>query len=213
MMRIDQKWSSGFLVVGVFLGLLILCIVLFRGCSSTQTGHQSYLRERLRIKALNFFMPSQYKDFANALENGQVVPGSYEVYYKVATEFMPSDFAGHYLLGLCYQSQGRGEQAEEAYRKSLHLYPGFFWTYYNIGVLYWQMGQKDLAFSVWSTALKVPPQATAKAFLTEKLLNDCVMDLKAENYDPGQHLQKAYEDLARWVGEKQAPEDLHVMLF
>ena len=213
MIRTSKNLYSGLIVLGVFFGLLTLCVVLFKGGSLFFHTDQQYLRERLRIKALNSFMPSQYKDFVNSLDQGQPISGNYEIYYKAATELMPSDFSGHYLLGLCYQSHGQWEQAIAAYQTSLRLYPGFFWTYYNVGIIYWQTGQKDLALSAWSAALRIPPQATFKAFLSQKLLNDCLVDLKSSGYDPGLHIQKGYEDLARWIDQKSVPENLHTVLF
>ena len=78
---------------------------------------------------------------------------------------------------------------------------------------YWQIGQRDLAVSVWSAALKVPAQATFKAFLSQKLLNDCAIDLRSTGYEPGQHIQKGYEDLDRWVNQRQVPEDLKAVAF
>lgn len=213
MTAFHQRWWARMIMTLGWAGFLCLLVFVPRFLGSCRTEDEGNLRENLRVRALNSYMPSQYRGLAEALASGQAVDGIYEIYFKIASEFLPVSFAGHYLMGICHQSQGRSQEALESYRRSLHLNSGFFWAYYNMGIIYWRAGQFDAARAAWSTALKLPAQGSLQALFSDKLLRDIVAGLQKDGYDPGRQIQKGYNDLFRWISSGAGPDDMRPVLF
>jgi superkiller protein 3 len=71
---------------------------------------------------------------------------------------------GFYLLGNAYYSDGRRPEAIAAYKKCLELSPKFAKARYNLGVLYFQAGDKSAAQAQYAELQKID------AVLADKLL-------------------------------------------
>lgn len=61
------------------------------------------------------------------------------IYINIAIQNSPEYFSS---LGLMNYQKGNFKQALTAYNKSLKLNPDFFETYYNIGCVYFKLGDK-----------------------------------------------------------------------
>lgn len=86
----------------------------------------------------------------------------YLSFYQKGSELFPDLFEMHYMLGICHFWMGDLPDAETALRKSLQINPVFFWSYYNLGLLYLKAGQVDAAIALLSRAKAIPPQLTIK---------------------------------------------------
>jgi tetratricopeptide (TPR) repeat protein len=168
---------------------------------------------RYAINMLNFNMPGTYLPLAEALAQGKPIDANYQTYYELTAEFLPQDFASHYLLALCYHSRGQAEQAAQSYRKSLTLNPNFFWAYYNLGLLYWQGGQPADARRIWGAALSGSPEVTIKSLTTTRLLGDCLKDLLPKGYDILASLRRGIENAVEWAEGESQPKDAKLTLF
>ena len=158
-------------------------------------------------------MPNSYNELIDALHNNQPIPDNYTAYYQIAAEFMPQDFASHYLLGLCRQSQNALDQSVASYQHAIELNPYFFWSYYNLGLLYWQKGNLKAAKRLWSTALQLPPQLTLQSLSTTKLMADFVNQTTSSGYNPNQSLKTGYEQALTWVKGEDSPKQSHPTAF
>lgn len=66
-------------------------------------------------------------------------------YFERAIELNPSIAQTHTLHGLHLHRTGRLKEALEAYKKALELDPNSVYAHYNVGLLYFDMGQYALA--------------------------------------------------------------------
>ena len=98
----------------------------------------------------------------NNYENG----AHFLSFYKKGSELFPELFEMSYMEGICHFWDGDLPLAEASLRKSLKINPYFFWSNYNLGLLYLKNGQLDAAIALLSIAQKIPPP------LTEKWLHD-----------------------------------------
>ena len=67
-------------------------------------------------------------------------PYIFRTYYQKVVEMFPDNDAAHFLLGYCEYYKGEPSTACAQYEKSIGLNQAFFWTYYNLGVIYFQQG-------------------------------------------------------------------------
>ena len=86
--------------------------------------------------AANNFKALGYKDEAVAM------------YRKIVKEY-PSDILSNYNYGLLLQENKDLENAKLQYEKVAKLNPDFDQVYYVLGLVYWDLGEKDQAKSIW----------------------------------------------------------------
>jgi len=67
-------------------------------------------------------------------------PYIFHQYYQKAAQLLPDSDAAHFLLGFCQYYLGLGDMARTQYETAAALNPYFFWSYYNLGVIYFQQG-------------------------------------------------------------------------
>lgn len=66
--------------------------------------------------------------------------GAIYAYYQMAENLLPNIDSVHYLLGYCEYYRGDIDEARTQYERSIDLDPYFFWSYYNLGVIYFRQG-------------------------------------------------------------------------
>jgi tetratricopeptide (TPR) repeat protein len=155
----------------------------------------AYVDAAYGLKVLNFNMPDTYRELVQAIEEEKPVPDNYLTYYDAAAEFLPEDFAGHYLQGLCRLSKGQWEKAETSFRHAIEKNPYFFWAYYNLGVIYLRTGHPSQAMEIVRMAERLPPQLTLKSLTSTKLLLDCLKDPALAGHDPEAALRRGYSQI------------------
>ena len=210
--KTNRKWACLF-CIWMAGGVLALSLVVLKTHDPWFSRQKKDVDNRYGIKMLNFYLPNSYQDLIASLDQNQSIPGNYVQYYQVAVEFLPEDFAGHYLLGLCRQSRGEWEQAAALYRRAIDLNPYFFWSYYNLGLLYWKVGKSQEAMGMFALGLNTQPQFTLKSMTSTKLLLDCLGDRSSAGYDMVQSLKQGYQQVSRWVKGEESPEGHHPVLF
>jgi tetratricopeptide (TPR) repeat protein len=67
-------------------------------------------------------------------------PYTFSLYYGKVAEMFPDNDAGHYLSGYCEYYSGKLDPARAQFEEAIRLNPYFFWSYYNLGVIYFQQG-------------------------------------------------------------------------
>jgi tetratricopeptide (TPR) repeat protein len=68
-------------------------------------------------------------------------PYIFQDYYRMASDLFPEIDAPHFLLGYCDYYMGDLDTARAQFEKTVDLNPYFFWSYYDLGVIYFQ--QRD----------------------------------------------------------------------
>lgn len=69
----------------------------------------------------------------------------------------PKSALGYYTLGVFYTQNGRIDQAERAYKKTIKLDPLFYEAYHNLANIYEGSGREVLAYDYYKQALGVKP--------------------------------------------------------
>ena len=81
-----------------------------------------------------------------AAENKPVAPDlfkeemgdRYDIYFEKVVEYFPDLWETYEVLGFLYYNEARWEDSVRAYKKSIELYPYFFWSHYDLGVIYFR---------------------------------------------------------------------------
>lgn len=207
---LKPKNSRGWLIcLAAGLLLAVFCLFFLSNSWRMAKARQEDSNGRFALRALNFFQVTDYNELWAFFEEGRPVSAKFMMYYLTAVRFMDTDFSSHYMVGLCYHSQGRINEAEVEYKKTLALRPDFFWAYYNLGLLYWRAGYKDEALRYWAAAITLQPQDTVKAIMSSKLLYDCGGDLSFW----GKNLTNTYIEVGEWMMKRDVPSAAKVKLF
>jgi tetratricopeptide (TPR) repeat protein len=69
----------------------------------------------------------------------------------------PNKARAHNILGFAYARERLFDQAREQYLIALRLQPDYFESYFNLGVLYLEMGRRDDARTAFESVLKLQP--------------------------------------------------------
>lgn len=110
---------------------------LFEALSEYQTILQEQPKNLNALQgAANNFKALGYKDEAVAM-------------YKRIVKTYPDDVLSNYNYGLLLQENKDLENAKLQYEKVAQLNPEFAQTYYVLGLVYWDLGEKDKAKAIW----------------------------------------------------------------
>jgi len=90
----------------------------------------------------------------------------YLSFYQQGAEFFPDLFEMHYFKGICYLWLGQLDKAKASLERSLELNPSFFWTYYNLALIYLKAEQPIPALKMLSFAKQIPLEPTEEAIHT-----------------------------------------------
>ena len=86
--------------------------------------------------------------------------GSVHDYYQIAADLLPDVDSAHFLLGFCEYYMGNSDEAIAQYEKSAGLDPYFFWSYYNLWVIYFKKGDFLKSTFVLNKALSLKSEIT-----------------------------------------------------
>jgi tetratricopeptide (TPR) repeat protein len=98
----------------------------------------------------------------------QVQLRRYIQYYKYIQKQNMQDQAMKSIMAFCYFYQGQTNKAQELYLNDINSNPDFFWTYYNLGVIY--LSQKNLEKSkeAFQKAISLNPNASMQHIYSAK---------------------------------------------
>ncbi len=91
-------------------------------------------------------------------------PYIFHQYYQKAAQLLPDSDAAHFLLGFCEYYLGSPDLARTQYEASVAVNPYFFWSYYNLGVIYFQQGDFLKSAMVLTQALALKKVALTILF-------------------------------------------------
>jgi len=176
-----------------------------------QERHKS--QAKTRATTLNLIKPS-FEDFvAYRIAHGQAgISRSYLSYYEKLTEYMPQKSEAHAMLGFCYYHARRNEEAVVSFHRAIQLDPDYFWTLYNLGVIYFNQGQYQQAAGMFKRALSLKREVTLKAIFASKIYGEIILSAKNFDYTIEKNLQVGYQDAYRLLifSEDQMKGTKHV---
>jgi tetratricopeptide (TPR) repeat protein len=127
----------------VHLGVLVVLIGVF-----SWRWHQGWtkLRHEFVMRKINQALPPSFAFLINTVEKGDAFEVSdlepYSRYAQTLMRYVPNAFDAYALKGFCDYHQGQTAQAIEAFQKALEIKPDFLLGAYDLGVMYWNQGDR-----------------------------------------------------------------------
>lgn len=213
-----------FIVFVSFAAIFILLIIRdnyghYRAFLSKMPLFSSLIREneiakvRARAMALTFIEPD-FKPLAQhiltgaSLEQNQIE--QYLGYYLKAREEFPRIAEVHAMLGFFYSLLDDAQSARKCYEKAVQLNLNFFWSYYNLGRLYFKEGDYLKALSYVQEALAQNKQATLKNITNSRVYHQIFWpSMNLGNYPLNESLAQGYREaekiqqlIKKYLGKK-----------
>lgn len=115
-------------------------------------------RDRAIKKSVNHIRPANFSYLIN-LSNAAVDFDNKEFrpfysYYGRMVRLLPEISSAHGMFGLCLYYNGEEQKAKRAYKEAININSYYFWFYYNLGVIHFNLGEYKEAIEVLETALK-----------------------------------------------------------
>jgi hypothetical protein len=211
MFRVERR--TAMLVVGIL--LLFSLVVVFKKNGTPIRGfladnplslNIAAQREKVKNKAMmitiNHYRPdlALWKEF---IVDGKPPDKSFlkdsVQYYQTIGTYVPQIAEPQHMLGLCYALLGDIPAALAAQEKAAVMEPRFFWSWYNLGVLYYRQGEFAKSGQAFRKALTVTPQATVKIMGASKIYEEVLRAMGPERSVAGTHLQQGYRDAVRMM--------------
>jgi len=134
------------------------------------------------------------KEWMNTYYSGQ--PFIFSLYYGKVTEMFPDNDAGHFLLGYCDYYSGDIDAARGQFERSMKINPYFFWTYYNLGVIYFEQGDFYKSAQVLSKAFAFKKEYTLEILRQGPFYGQIWRNIANPPQVLGRNLDEGEEDAA-----------------
>lgn len=162
---------------------------------------------RVKVATLNRFRPTSFKELTQVnreLSKAELI--KYRTYYLGLVNLMENKPGAHGILAFCYHRLGQDKKAIESYKKAIGMFQHYFWFNYNLGLIYYEMGNYKLASDSFKQALNVAVNdnlmfiTTSKTYYqvlveTDLTKEDLINNLKAGYNQCAILLLKTYDDL------------------
>lgn len=145
---------------------------------------------------LTRMIPS-FEHFAQVLEKKEPADEEkfegYVNYFENVVEYIPRRADAHAMLGFCYYSLGREQDAVHAYKQAIAINPHFFWPYYNLGVIAFQNDQYAETAEVLSKAVVVAPEMTLTYMFSSKVYSPILTLIPDYSQKMESRLERGYQ--------------------
>lgn len=165
--------------------------------------------QKIKLYSQFFTLDRMLPDFKHlvAISDNKTVPDKIKLskcikYYNQIKEYFPQYQETYALLGFCYYHAGRIQDAIEQYQKAISLNPNFFNPWYDLGTIYFQQHQFDMATLCFVKALNTSPELTMQTILSSKLYQQFI----PSGFNPVENLKTSYAHIAYML--KQGLETL-----
>jgi len=160
----------------VLLSLSILVVgILMDPVISKHIIHERKMAiNKYKMSMLTFLAPD-FSDLKNSITKPQKEfphryirgnPKGYLNYYEKLLEFYPDLKDSYAILGFLYYHLKEYNQAILNYGEAIKANPMLFWSYYNLGVLFFEKGQFDLSAQYLQKAVSLDPNESIKILRT-----------------------------------------------
>ncbi|MBL8012990.1 MAG: tetratricopeptide repeat protein [Candidatus Omnitrophica bacterium] len=170
-------------------------------------------RHVLKLKTLNYYMPDiedlrMFTKKPSEMDREQLK--KILVYYKNTCHFTandPEEPAPCSIAAYGYYYLGNTRQALNYYQRALKGNQYFFWTYFNMGAIYYNEGNYEQAAQEFKHALELTPEKSLMFLFLTKTYKDLAFTLRLakeeyivglkNGYDHTKELQKLCQLLSR----------------
>ena len=140
--------------------------------------------DRAKVAALNRLMPDFVEMSKFVQDHNQFDKRNLKDYItcfgQIVEDF--SSFAEAWgILGFSYAQLGEMQKAVAAYEKAIVANPNHFWFYHDIAMLYYQMGQSEIAADYFKKALMKNSDATLTFIFSSRVYLPLVKQLEDRN--------------------------------
>ncbi|MBF0122583.1 MAG: hypothetical protein HQL21_04125 [Candidatus Omnitrophica bacterium] len=159
----------------------------------TRTVRSRAMLERVNIHTPDFALLARAisGNGAGTEHQGALKEGAQ--YYRYITELAPNRFDAYLVQGACEYGLRNYPDAEQALKRALYLSPNFFWTYYDLGMFYFNNGMYPVARGFLEGALARLGSYDDKALRGSKIFMDLLRS--DEGMSLSQGMVKASRDL------------------
>ncbi len=114
-------------------------------------------------------------------------------YHHRVIDIIPTYRADAYaMLGFCHERAGQYAKAIDSYQRSLKYNPSFFWTYYNLGAIYYNQKHYDKARDYFERATEQDAMRASMIPMMSKVYKDVVAG-HVPAYDVPKSLARGYQ--------------------
>jgi hypothetical protein len=163
---------------------------------------QQKVKNKAMMVTINHYRPDMapWKDF---LVDGKSLDKRFlddsVQYYEIINGYVPGIAEPNYMLGLCHSLSGDVPLALAAYEKAALIEPRFFWSWYNVGILYYQQGEFTKSVQAFRKALTIAPQDTVNIMGASKIYEEVIRGIGPAQEIIGSHLQQGYRSAAQML--------------
>lgn len=163
---------------------------------------QTKVKNKAMMITINHYRPdlALWKDH---IVDGKPLPKNFlndsVRYYEMISSYVPQIAEPQYFLGLCHFWLGDTAKGIATQEKAVMLEPRFFWSWYNLGVMYYQRGDFAKSGQAFRRALSASPQATVNIMANSRIYGEVLRSAGSLQKIAGPHLQQGYADAARML--------------
>jgi len=114
-------------------------------------------------------------------------------YFKLVTEAMPDNSQGELMLGYLHEITGDRQGARLLLEKAQQLDGAFFFTDFNLAVVFFEQGDYTKSTDLLHQALVIPPQRTLQEMMSSIIYRQFFSSMK-DSHEIINGLQQAYQD-------------------
>lgn len=159
-------------LIRIIIHAVISCALFAWITGTTIYFHKRFLKnhETIKVRLIDYSRPS-FLNFESFLKNGQNITNNdahkYVTYFKIIADTFPKTQADT-ILGCLYAMTDNPLLAEKAFLRALQHNSRFFWTRYNLGLVYFHEGQYRQAIDSMKAALASNPAITVADILSSQ---------------------------------------------
>lgn len=177
-----------------------------------------------KLRTLNRLMPPLNQLVAANRSHQEMDPEVLDkatFYYQYVTQYLPANPNGYFMYGYCLALGGDHKGAQAAFETAININPQYFWSHYNLGVVYLLQAKYEKAENAFADALKVPADTTVKVIFASKVFQQMMPHLANPQATIVPGLKAGYADSQRWIAvlrrlkafpENELPESLYNQL-
>lgn len=150
----------------------ISCTILIWISGTTLAFYRNYSKNyhAIMIRLIDYTCPS-FENFQTFITNDPSITEynteKYIKYFEIVAKQFPKKNALT-IAGCFYAISGRLTRSEKAFHLDLKEDPNFFWTHYNLGLIYFKQKKYQQAIDAMQLALSKQPESTASKILSSE---------------------------------------------
>ena len=163
-------------------------------------------RDKVKSKAMlitiNHYRPdlSQWENyFVNKTPLSKSFLSDSVRYYETISQYAPQIAETYHLMAVCHDLLGDKDKALANQFKAVNLEPHYFTAWYNLGILYYRVGDYSKSAEAFNKALKTRPTDTAKFLSSSRILVEIIRSIESTDVLTPKVIQDGYRQAAQML--------------